>query len=39
VVHIFRTPSTAYEVEFVDDAGETLALTTLAEDSLEPFTP
>jgi hypothetical protein len=37
VVHIFRTPSTAYEVEFVDEEGETLAMATLAEDALEPF--
>jgi hypothetical protein len=39
VVHIFRTPSTAYEVEFVDDLGKTVAMTTLAEDVLEPFVP
>jgi hypothetical protein len=39
VVHIFRTPSTAYEVEFVDDEGETLAMTTLTADVLEPYAP
>lgn len=39
VVHIFRTPSTAYEVEFVDDDGVTLAMTTLTEGMLESYAP
>jgi hypothetical protein len=38
VVHVFDTPRTAYEVEFVDDDGTTAAITTLTRDQFQPWT-
>jgi hypothetical protein len=32
VVHVFHTPNTAFEVEFVDDDGTTTAMATLTRD-------
>jgi hypothetical protein len=32
VVHIFSEPDTAYEVEFTDDDGSTIAMVTLKAD-------
>jgi uncharacterized protein DUF4926 len=32
VVHVFQTPNTAFEVEFVDDDGMTTAMATLTRD-------
>jgi hypothetical protein len=37
VVHVFHRPDTAYEVEFVDDDGTTIALATLAPDQIRPL--
>ncbi|MCG5452711.1 MULTISPECIES: DUF4926 domain-containing protein [Micromonospora] len=34
VVHIFNAPSTAYEVEFVDTDGHTIAMVTLRADQV-----
>ncbi|GAA2190051.1 DUF4926 domain-containing protein [Micromonospora lupini] len=34
VVHIFNGPSTAYEVEFADSDGRTLAMVTLRADQV-----
>ncbi|MEV1328554.1 DUF4926 domain-containing protein [Micromonospora costi] len=34
IVHIFRSPPTAYEVEFSDADGRTIALITLAADQI-----
>lgn len=34
IVHIFHEPTVAYEVEFTDDAGRTIAMTTLTPDQL-----
>jgi hypothetical protein len=34
VVHIFHEPDIAYEVEFADDDGKTLAMVALAADHL-----
>jgi hypothetical protein len=36
VVHIFRTPYTAYEVEFTDTEGATIAMVPLTEDQIRP---
>ena len=36
VVHIFREPNLAYEVEFADDEGKTLAMVALTPDHLRP---
>jgi Domain of unknown function (DUF4926) len=36
VVHIFREPDLAYEVEFVDDDGRTIAMVPLTLDKLRP---
>jgi hypothetical protein len=38
VVHIFHKPSTAYEVEFVDTDGRTVAMATLTADQLRQQT-
>jgi hypothetical protein len=38
VVHVFHTPRTAYEVEFVDDDGTTAAMATLTRDQFHPWT-
>jgi hypothetical protein len=36
VVEVFETPSRAYEVEFVDAGGATVALLTLTAGEVEP---
>jgi Domain of unknown function (DUF4926) len=36
VVHIFHTPYTAYEVEFTDANGATVAMVPLTADQLRP---
>ena len=36
VVHIFHEPNLAYEVEFADDEGKTLAMVALTPDHLRP---
>jgi len=36
VVHVFHSPNTAYEVEFVDDDGTTTAMATLTRDQFRP---
>ncbi|WP_067496582.1 DUF4926 domain-containing protein [Actinoplanes sp. TFC3] len=38
VVHVFHTPYLAYEVEFVDDQGATIAMTTLRPEQIEAYT-
>jgi hypothetical protein len=37
VVHVFHQPNTAYEVEFVDDDGKTIAMATLTPDQIRPY--
>jgi hypothetical protein len=37
VVDVFETPTTAYEVEFVDADGTTRAMVTLTADQLRPY--
>jgi Domain of unknown function (DUF4926) len=39
VVHIFHKPNTAYEVEFVDGDGATIAMATLTADQIRPHRP
>jgi hypothetical protein len=39
VVHVFHEPNTAYEVEFADDAGETIAMATLSPDQIRLYRP
>lgn len=36
IVHVFTTPRSAYEVEFVDDDGQTLAMATLTPEQVIP---
>jgi hypothetical protein len=36
VVYLFHTPTTAFEVEFVDEDGSTRAMVTLTADQLRP---
>ncbi|GAA2571928.1 hypothetical protein GCM10010435_53030 [Winogradskya consettensis] len=36
IVDIFRDPELAYEVEFTDDDGATLSLTTLTPEQVRP---
>jgi len=36
-VHVFREPHTAYEVEFVDDEGETTAMVPLTPPQIRPY--
>jgi Domain of unknown function (DUF4926) len=38
IVEVFHEPNLAYEVEFSDAAGRTLALATLQADQLRPAT-
>lgn len=35
IVAVFNTPEEAYEVEFVDDAGQTVAQVALTSDAIE----
>jgi hypothetical protein len=35
VLMIYQTPTLAYEVEFIDDAGETLEITTVFPDDIQ----
>jgi len=37
VVHVFHKPSTAYEVEFVNDDGSTIAMITVTANQLRPL--
>ncbi|MEV4198521.1 DUF4926 domain-containing protein [Micromonospora globbae] len=37
VVHIFRGPPTAYEVEFADADGRTIATVTLTADQMDRY--
>ena len=37
VVHIFHEPDLAYEVEFADDDGRTIAMVPLTPDKLRPY--
>ncbi len=39
VVHVFRQPHTAYEVEFVDADGRTTASATLTPAQIRPLVP
>ena len=39
VVHIFHRPRTAYEVEFTDSDGRTVAMVTLAADQFRLVDP
>ena len=36
IVHIFRVPNLAYEVEFADDSGRTIATVALTPEQLRP---
>lgn len=36
VVHVFHEPALAYEVEFTDDGGKTLAMVPLPAEQLHP---
>ncbi|MGS2616628.1 DUF4926 domain-containing protein [Micromonospora sp. LZ34] len=36
IVHVFQRPELAYEVEFADDDGRTLATVALTPDKLRP---
>ncbi len=36
IVHIFHEPNLAYEVEFADDEGRTIAMVPLTPDQLRP---
>jgi Domain of unknown function (DUF4926) len=36
IVHVFKEPNLAYEVEFADDEGRTLAMLPLAPQQLRP---
>lgn len=36
VVHVFSRPDTAYEVEFCNPDGETIAMVTLHEEDMRP---
>ena len=37
IVHIFNEPHLAYEVEFADDQGRTIAELALTPDQIEPY--
>jgi hypothetical protein len=34
IVHVFHTPRLAYEVEFIDAAGSTIAMATVSPDQI-----
>ncbi|MEV0810464.1 DUF4926 domain-containing protein [Micromonospora sp. NPDC050200] len=36
IVHVFEQPNLAYEVEFSDDEGRTIAMTALTPDKVRP---
>jgi len=37
IVDVFRSPRTAYEVEFSDDDGVTIAMAALTADQIRPY--
>jgi hypothetical protein len=39
IVHVFHTPRLAYEVEFIDDSGTTIAIATVSPDQIVAVPP